>query len=88
MIIQQVRAVRTLGRKIQTDANMGADEVLRRLNRMCVELLKRSAVEANSAEYMFQPEVAKVKAEEYRKDATAINLAALAVDIDIRKADK
>lgn len=80
------RAVRALGRKTETDAEMKLEEIIERLNRICVNLLKRAALEENRVEYMF--DVAKVQAEEYRKDATAISLAARIVYQNIKDGGK
>ena len=80
---KEVKTVRALRRTVKSDANMKPEEIIQRLNRMCVTLLKKSALEQNRADDWI-PSNSEALAEEYRKDATAINLAARTVYIHMK----
>ena len=82
---KEVKTERALRRTMKTDANMKPEEIIQRLNRMCVTLLRKSALELNRAGYDdWSPSEAETLAEEYRKDATAINLAAMTVYLHMK----
>lgn len=80
---KEVKTERALRRTMKTDANMKPEEIIQRLNRMCVTLLRKSALEQNRADDWI-PSSSEAVAEEYRKDATAINLAARAVYLHMK----
>lgn len=80
---KEVKTERALRRTMKTDANMKPEEIIQRLNRMCVTLLRKSALELNRADD-WNPSEAETLAEEYRKDATAINLAARTVYLHMK----
>lgn len=80
---KEVKTERALRRTMKTDANMKPEEIIQRLNRMCVTLLRKSALELNRADDWI-PSEAETLAEEYRKDATAINMAAMTVYLHMK----
>ena len=72
-----MKKIRTLGHAIKTDTEMTEKEIIERLNRQTVNFLKRAQLEKNRSEYeFFHPNGSDVLAEEYRKTATALNIAA------------
>ena len=82
MILKKQRRLACLGRFISTDSEMETADIIRILRKRCDYYLRKSAQELNISEEdgIKCPEEHKVYSQEYRKFATAFNLAAYKID--------
>ena len=65
-------------KEIKNEWSMKQNEIVQRLNRMCVDYMKRSALAYNLADGLNNREQ-EVLAEEYKKNAIALNRAELMI---------
>ena len=71
------KRIRGLGTAIETDSEMDQKTIIKRLNNETANFLRRAMRERNFSDTVgLHPNQFDVMAEEYRKTATALNLAA------------